>query len=552
MKTSTSDRAGRENVILAQVLAGVSVLSFFFYLQHGDLLLYGDAVAHVNIARRVFDSRTPGLLQLGTVWLPLPQLLMVPLLFPNRLWQTGIGGSIPSMIAYILGSIGIFRLVQGALSYGPEPDIAARAAAWTTVVIYAGNPNLIYLQSTAMTESLSLALFIWAVVFFLEFARGISITESADRSSLSRLIKCGLCIFGACLTRYDGWFLACVLVVGVFGVALRHRAKHKRLFRNAVMFFLLAAAGPVLWLAYNAAVYRNPLEFANGPYSAKAIQQRDLALGHSVYPGFHDIPVAFSFFVKCAELNLAPKDWGRLWLAVLLAAVIVPLRSRRRLYPLLMLGVPIPFYALSIAFSGVPIYLPTWWPFSFYNMRYGLELLPAFAVGAGSLVNFALISIRSVRAKIVVLVVTVICVAGSYTAVWYGGPVCFQEAWINSRDRIPMEASLAGDLKKLPSDSTLLMYLGNHVGALQQAGIPLVRVINEGNHRPWKTPSDEQGLWERALASPETYADYVIASQGDLVDRSVNKSAITPVAVIHAKGEPSTTIYWSHRSNPLR
>ncbi len=32
------------------------------------------------------------------------------------------------------------------------------------------------------------------------------------------------------------------------------------------------------------------------------------------------------------------------------------------------------------------------------------------------------------------------------------------------------------------------MYLGDHVGALQRAAIPLSRTINEGNHRPWKKP----------------------------------------------------------------
>ena len=40
-------------------------------------------------------------------------------------------------------------------------------------LIYAANPNLIYLQATAMTESLYLALFIWAVVYFNEFRAGV-------------------------------------------------------------------------------------------------------------------------------------------------------------------------------------------------------------------------------------------------------------------------------------------------------------------------------------------------------------------------------------------
>src|SRR5438874_7760573 len=98
--------------LVAQLAAAVSIGSFFYYLRRGDLLLYGDAVAHINIARRVFDSRTPGLLQLGTVWLPLPHLLMLPFVVSRWMWQTGIGGSIPSLFAYVLGVTGIFRLMQ--------------------------------------------------------------------------------------------------------------------------------------------------------------------------------------------------------------------------------------------------------------------------------------------------------------------------------------------------------------------------------------------------------------------------------------------------------
>src|SRR5438105_8248497 len=109
-----------ETALVAWIASVVSVASLFYYFHRGELLLYGDAVAHRNTARRVFDSRTPGLLQLGTVWLPLPHLLMIPLLLSAAMWRTGVGGSIPSMIAYIAGTVGIFRLVRGALSYPAE------------------------------------------------------------------------------------------------------------------------------------------------------------------------------------------------------------------------------------------------------------------------------------------------------------------------------------------------------------------------------------------------------------------------------------------------
>ncbi len=51
-------------MLVVWLAALVSLASFFYCLRHGTVLLYGDAVAHINIARRVFDSRTPGLQQM--------------------------------------------------------------------------------------------------------------------------------------------------------------------------------------------------------------------------------------------------------------------------------------------------------------------------------------------------------------------------------------------------------------------------------------------------------------------------------------------------------
>ncbi|HEY1271219.1 MAG TPA: hypothetical protein VGF08_04520, partial [Terriglobales bacterium] len=171
MNTRAIRGQDREMRLLATLAICVSMAAFFTYYQRGCILLYGDAVAHINIARRVFDSRTPGPLQLGTVWLPLPHLLILPFIVPTDAWQSGVGGSIPSMIFYVLGVVGISRLVRDALSEGAEPGPAARLAAWLAAIIYGANPNLIYLQSTAMTESLYLGLFVWAAVFFNRYLK---------------------------------------------------------------------------------------------------------------------------------------------------------------------------------------------------------------------------------------------------------------------------------------------------------------------------------------------------------------------------------------------
>src|SRR3974390_2496023 len=73
--------------IVALLSTAASLVAFAIYFRRGDLLLYGDAVAHINLARRMFDSLTPGFNQLGTVWLPLPHLLMAPLVGNGWLWR---------------------------------------------------------------------------------------------------------------------------------------------------------------------------------------------------------------------------------------------------------------------------------------------------------------------------------------------------------------------------------------------------------------------------------------------------------------------------------
>jgi len=537
--------------LLAWLALCVAVFSFLFYFQRGQVLLYGDAVAHMNIARRVFDSKTPGLLQLGTVWLPLPHLLMIPFLLSDEMWRRGVGGSMPSLIAYVLGVVGVFRLVRGALSRNTEAegDAPARIAAWTAALVYAANPNLIYMQTTAMGESLYLALFIWAIVYFSESIRGNALA----------LIKCGLCLAAACLTRYDGWFLSVALVTAAVLLSMLAKPGDKAfvLSRAAMAkFVLIAAAAPILWLAYNGIVYRNPLEFENGPYSAKAIERRTQTSGNPGHPGSGNLIVAGLYFVKSAEANVAENPWlQRAWILLVLVAAVAGKFANRRVatseastlparWALGFLLVPLPFYALSVAYGGVPLFVPAWWPFTRYNVRYGLQLLPAFAAALAMLVYFVVRSEAwNWRLRLACMLGIFAFVTASYASIWSAEPISLQEAEINMRTRNHLEAQVAGWLQKLPSNSTLLMYLGDHVGAVQQAGIPLKHVINEGNHRVWMQPEDPDGLWERALADPAQYADYVLAFEGDSVWQAVQGRHLKELVDIHVTGQARAVLY---------
>ena len=76
-----------ELALVFVLLAAISGLATAYVNHSGWTLYYGDAEAHLDIARRIVDSRKPGYDQFGTVWLPLPHLLMLPFVTNNQLWQ---------------------------------------------------------------------------------------------------------------------------------------------------------------------------------------------------------------------------------------------------------------------------------------------------------------------------------------------------------------------------------------------------------------------------------------------------------------------------------
>lgn len=527
----------REEALLTLALGAISIVALLWYYARQQILLYGDAVAHINIARRVLDNRSwlSSFFQLGTVWLPLPHILMLPLVWNKVLWTSGIAGSVATMAAYVLGALGIFRLVSTRLS---------RIAGYFSAAIYGLNPNLLYMQTTAMNEPLYMAFFIWAVVYFDEWLRQISSPAGmADhaRPPERALEGCGIALAGGAATRYDGWFFGAILGVLVLG-AFAHwwritpdAGRRRRMRKSLLQFLLLNALVPVFWLAYNHRVSGRALDWANGPYSPRAIAERTTARAAAPYPGKGHILTAGKYFLKAAKLNVGRGQWGNVLFAFALAGTAIALSRFRRYWTWLLLWVPLAFYALSVAYGSVPIFIPSWLPFSYYNVRYGLELLPVFAVFPVLLwVLLAGLAIRRPK-KVIVWSVLALLLGSSYASIYADVPITLKEAQVNARTRMILEDALARFLAAVPPGATILMYLGEHVGALQQAGIPLRHVINEADHPGW----------EWALLDPARHAEYIIACKGDPVWMAAgeHREDLTQLLAITVPGQSKCIVY---------
>ena len=135
------------------LLIGTAVA--LIYYQRGLTLSHYDAKAHLVVARRVLDSLTPEYSQIGAVWLPLPHLLNLLPVQIDWMYRTGASGVAISVLSFALACYAIAHLVLRVSG--------SRAAAAIAVAMFALDPDVLYLQSTPMTEPLLFGLVLLSI-----------------------------------------------------------------------------------------------------------------------------------------------------------------------------------------------------------------------------------------------------------------------------------------------------------------------------------------------------------------------------------------------------
>ena len=144
--------------VFGGLAAALGIAAAVYYATLGLTLSHYDAKAHLVVSRRILDSLTPGWEQIGAVWLPLPHLLnMLPVQI-DFLYRTGLFAIALSIASHALAAGSIAAIVLALTS--------SRAGAMLAAALYALNPNVLYLQSTPMTEPMLFGLTTLQVYLF--------------------------------------------------------------------------------------------------------------------------------------------------------------------------------------------------------------------------------------------------------------------------------------------------------------------------------------------------------------------------------------------------
>ncbi len=459
--------------------------SLYFFESHHLSNLYGDGIAHVEGARRIFDSLTPGYEAIGSVWLPLPHLLAAPLAINDILWRTGLAGSLVSAIAFALTAWLLFRV---SLEMNHTLTAAAATLASTLLCL-----NWLYAATTPLTESL--AIFWGVLTVFLLF-------RFQQSGRIKTLVSAALAAFFGTLTRYDGWYLLPFAVL--FILLCRFRPWKDRI-GEALVFSLIAGTGPLLWLLHNAYRFHNPLQFYNGPYSAQAIYAHQLATTGFRYPTDGSWWLSAHYYLE--DLRLVFGAWSLELAALGCIAWILDRSLRRRRAAMLIFLVPLLFYTQSFAYGSVPIYVPTLFPHTYYNLRYGLEMAPAVA-----LLPAFLIPERASKnhRRILLGVLCAIFAAQAMGMGWKGAEnlAVVREGILNTPCKSDEEQDVIRFFSRHYDGQRVLLAAGEWPCLMPQVGIPYRKTLTNIDRK----------YWQRIHLGAGQYVEWIVRKRGDPVD----------------------------------
>ncbi len=463
----------------------VALLATLWSWHSGMLTLYGDARAHLDVARHVTDGPTPGLAQLGSVWLPLQHILLVPLVAIDPLWHSALAGSIVGGACFVYSAVRMFSL--------GEEWLGSRRCAWVAFLLYASNVNLLYVQTTALTEPVLLAFFIGAAY---RLARWMRTMKHQELLMAAVLTAC------ATLTRYDGWF---VLVVGFVVVGAWSRVQERRrgaTEANLIIFAAVGGFGILLWVLYNLVIFHDPLFFIHSSFSAQAQQaslQQHNALATSGSLAVAGSTYGFSILDVAGTASVGLGIFGLLNMMLTRGA-----RRSRDIALICLLAAPIAFNVIALWTGQSTMRVLEVAPFGLWNVRYGLMALPLLALGGAALVRSNAIGHRTVL---------VVAAAGLLFNTAVQTPVTVADGQTGT-------SSAAAGRPELVSNYLHQHYQGGRILADEASSAPLIfasgldldAFVTVGSH-PY---------YENAVAAPAANVEWIVAYDGDAMSANIS------------------------------
>ena len=474
--------------ILTAILTSISVFCFLLFYDNGLGLAYNDARSHLDIGRRVVEGLKPGFAQLGSVWLPLPHLLMVPTIWNDFMWHSGLAGSLQSMLSFVGTGILVYYYLKklGVSVY----------LRYFGVFLFAANINVLYMQSVAMTELLLLGTMTASAFEFLLWFQN---------AKLVNLIRMSFWVALSTLVRYDGWFL--FGFIGAIMIAyLFKKGSFKKLEGHFIFYSTLAGFGIFLWFLWNLVIFKDPLYFAFGPYSAHAQQLQLEDAGVLVTKG------NILFSLRVYFYSLVYNSGAFLVLLSFLGSLVLwfdrKVSMETKLASLALIA-PLIFNIIALYLGHSVLFVQGLSGDTWFNARYGLMMMPSISIFSGFLLY------RLQKLRYVFLLLILMSTFYSFTS---RDAVTIDDARVGSSQKNVSEVS--GWLNSHTKDKKgfVLISAASHDAIIFSSGLPMKRFIHEGTG----------AYWDSAVLNPDRWARWIVMRTNDNNDLTFRSIKSTP------------------------
>jgi hypothetical protein len=381
------------------------------------------------------------------------------------------------------------------------------------VVIFATNLNVLYLQSTAMTELLLIATTLAAIYYLLLWSK---------KEEAINLIKAAFWTMMATLARYDGWFLLFIMagliglhflvkrlavekietksllykIPGISYSVLFFKAlikEYQHIEGTLVLFLTMGTLGVALWFLWNLLIFGDPLFFAFGPYSAHSQQLQlesagDLITKYNLLQSIETYSYAMFF-----NLNAFTGFVGLFGAIFLLLDKRINLQMR--LVSLALIS-PLLFNIIALFFGHSVLFVQGINGNTWFNVRYGIMMIASVGIYLGVLID----RVKAIRTPLVGLLIFVMVFSFlNFDA------VTIDDARVGSSQKNVSEVSGYLKTNAKNKEGFILISAASHDAIIFSSDLPMKRFIHEGTGDYWKS----------ATASPDRWARWIVARTYD-------------------------------------
>ena len=494
---SNSNKLFFASVFISTILSFIS--AYYFIFVKNINFAYFDANTRINIARRIFDNLTPGLAQIGNVWPPFPQILMTPFVTFDYLWRSGLAAWFVSGIAYVVAGAFIFKTIEVITK---KPYLGLLGA-----LSFLVNINVLYLQSTAMSEVFFLAT-LSAIMYFF--------TMYTYKNNHFYLYPAAIAVFLATLTRYEAYALVVGSGVIVFFTQFFSSLGRKKAESTLILFLVPASLGIILWSFYLWIIFGDPLYWLHyyGAVSSGApTVQKATVFRPSVFDALGTYST--SVIYMCGLITTVFGGLGMFYTIVSKSIkkefkylLIFPLMIFIFMALTLMKNTPIEQPALSFSvFFDKSVNL-----MKEFNIRYGLSLLPFLIV-------FSIVLVNRIRFSFIPFILLVAFQTAAYftTPYFLTYQLPLAVGYGIAEHSLFMRDNYDGGL--------ILISAKKHDPEMIQMDLPYKTFIHEGTQYYWNESTKKE--------NPAKYATWII------FDRNIPEDEVTK----YLKDSPSLKKY---------